>query len=363
MANSFFLGCVLNPKTNLPCPVFKTKHRTVNVLNPVGDAEGKGYFDDGSHGVEYSSSENSGFPRVHTPTGVRTQRAGYGTVLYTGLCLAANLEDRNMLKLATSVMGAGISSNENRSHAADKWWSAAKNDFDLAYSVTVSGSDEEEDYEGEFKRGSFASEIKEAIEKLLNDSGNLDGSLAVSEVRVYGKVTKSGVSEADVYPYYRQSNAQGYSLGAESMVPFYCVTEELDDDKLDYPWEYPDPLEMIDHLEIFDNVFGCMVLTGDVSPDLVRFIGEIAAKAGKKKLFEEVMLVSLLGKKLKEAGEFSAYETDTLYEGLIPFRLNPQDPAVQAAVSSLTKKERVAVERRAERVRALGLDKLAGFDL
>lgn len=361
MANSFFLGCVLNPKTNLPCPVFKTKQRTVNVLNPVGDEEGKGYFDDGNHGAEYSSSENSGFPRVHTPTGVRTQRAGYGTVLYTGLCLAANLEDRRMLKIATSVTGAGISSNEHRSHAADKWWSAAKNEFDLAYSVEVEGGEEvEEDFEAEYERGTFAGKIRDKIEEMLNDSGNVDGSLSVRSVHVYGTVTKEGgTSEADVYPYDQSHGCRG----AETMVPFYCVTEELDDDKLDYPWEYVDPLERIDHLEIFDNVFGCMVLTGDVSPDLVRFIGEIAAKAGKKKLFEEVMLVSLLGKKLKEAGEFSAYETDTLYEGLIPFRLNPQDPAVQAAVSSLTKKERVAIERRAERVRALGLDKLAGFDL
>lgn len=362
MANSFFLGCVLNPKTNLPCPVFKTKQRTVNVLNPVGDEEGKGYFDDGTHGAEHSSSEESGFPRVHTPSGVRTQRAGYGTVLYTGLCLAANLEDRRLLKLATNVTGAGISSNENRSASAEKWWSAAKGEFDLAYSVEVGGGEQEEDFEAEYTRGTFAGKIRDEIEELLNDSGNIDGSLSVSSVHVYGKVTKSGSSEADVYPYDRTSNAQGYSLGAESMVPFFCVTDELDDDKLDYPWEYEEPLAYADHVEVFDDVFGCMILTGDVSPDLVKFIGQIAEKTDKKKLFEEVMLVSLLGKKLEDAGE-TAYATETLYEGLRPFRMNPEDPAVQAAVASLTKKERVAVERRAERVRVLGLDKLADFDL
>ena len=87
----------------------------------------------------------------------------------------------------------------------------------------------------------------------------------------------------------------------------------------------------------------------------------MASKLGKKKLFDEVMLVSLLGKKLEEAGE-SPWATDSLYEGLRPFRLNPSDPNVQQAMRSLTKPERIAIERRAERIRALGIDKLADFD-
>ncbi len=358
--NTQFLGCVLNPKTNLPCPVYKEKTRTVEVYDPGLDGkEGNGYFDDGDHGTEYSASEQSGFPRVHTPSGVKTRRAGYGTVLYTGLCLAAKLEDRGYLKLATNVAGAGISSNANRSNAANAWWSAAKNEFDLAYSVEVEGQEEEEEEEYEetitSTRGIYA--VREAVIAALDPDGDLD----IDEVTVKGtlkKMARTEASEADVYPYDR---VQG-CLGAKSMVPFWFVSELYDGS--DHLWDYTDePFEDADHIEVFDDVFGCMVLTGDVSPDLVRFIGQIAERAGKKKLFEEVMLMSLLGKKLKEAGEFSAYETDTLYRGLAPFRMNPEDPAVQAAVASLTKKERVAIERRAERAHNLGLDKLADFDL
>lgn len=363
--NTQFLGCVLNPKTNLPCPVYKEKTRTVEVYDPLlEDKEGAGYFDNGDHGASYSASEQSGFPRVHTPTGVKTRKAGYGTVLYTGLCLAAKLEDRGYLKIDTRVAGAGISSNENRSNAAEAWWRAAKNEFDLAYSVEVEGAEEEE--EEEYEETIDSTRGIRAVYDAVTNALNPDGDLVISEVTVKGtlkRMVSTGAGEADVYPYDRTQGC----LGAKSMVPFWFVSEAYDGS--DHLWVYSLQEERdisrpqrAKHIEVFDDVFGCMILTGDVDPTLVRFIERLATYAGKKKLFEEVMLVSLLGKKLEEVGE-TAYATDTLYEGLRPFRLNPEDPAVQAAVGSLTKKERVAVERRAERVRALGLDKLAGFDL
>lgn len=357
--NSQFLGCVLNPKTNLPCPVYKEKMRTVDVFDPLlNDKEGSGYFDNGDHGADYSASEKSGFPRVHTPTGVKTRKAGYGTVLYTGLCLAAKLEDAGHLKIATQVAGAGISSNENRSNAAEAWWNAAKNEFDLAYSVEVDGEEQEEEdsYEETIDSTRGLRAVRSAVIEALDPDGDLD----IDEVTVKGTIKRmvsTGPSSADVYPYDRSHGC----LGARSMVPFWFVSEAYDGSN--HLWDYTgDPFEDAEHIEVFDDVFGCMVLTGDVSPDLVDFIQRVAVAAGKKKLFEEVMLVSMLGKKLEEVGE-TAYATDSLYEGLRPFRMNPEDPAVQAAVASLTKKERIAVERRAERVRALGLDKLADFDL
>jgi len=356
--NSQFLGCVLNPKTNLPCPVYKEKTRTVDVFDPLlEDKEGSGYFDNGEHGEDYSASEKSGFPRVHTPTGVKTRKAGYGTVLYTGLCLAAKLEDNGSLKLATQVAGAGISSNENRSNAAEAWWSAAKNEFDLAYSVDVGGTEETEDFNESYHSGTETGRrvVRAVRETLAARDALPEGDLDIDSVIVRGTVAQEGSGEADVYPYDRSHGC----LGARSMVPFWFVSEKYDGSE--HLWDYYEDPDAED-IEVFDDVFGCMVLTGDVHPDLVRFIQKVAVAAGKKKLFEEVMLVSVLGKKLEEVGE-TAYATDTLYEGLRPFRMNPEDPAVQAAVASLTKKERIAVERRAERVRALGLDKLAGFDL
>ena len=367
--NTQFLGCVLNPKTSLPCPVYKEKTRSVDVYDPaLDDKQGAGYFDDGSHGADYTASEASGVPRVHTPTGVKTRRAGYGTVLYTGLCLAAKLEDAEHLKLATQIAGAGVSSNANRSNAADAWWSAAKNDFDLAYSVELEGEEEEEEeeeYEETLRLATRRppststttwSRLRETLENLLEPDGDLD----IDEVIVKGtlkKMVRKDASEADVYPYDRSHGC----LGAKSMVPFWFVSELYDGS--DHLWDYTDdPFEDARHIEVFDDVFGCMVLTGAVSPDLVAFIQKVAVAAGKKKLFEEVMLVSLLGKKLEDAGD-TAWSSDTLYEGLRPFRMNPEDPVVRAVLESATKKERIAVERRSERMRALGLDKLADFDL
>ena len=365
--NTQFLGCVLNPKTNLPCPVYKEKKRTVEVYDPALDyKEGSGYFDHGEHGDRYTASEGSGFPRVHTPDGVKTRKAGYGTVLYTGLCLAAKLEDEGHLTIDTQVTGAGISSNENRSNSAEAWWSAAKDTFDLAYSVEVEGEEEEqeEDFEAEYERGNFAGKVRAAVEEFLNSSEQFDGDVSVSSVNVYGKITKNvsaGPNEADVYPYDRTQGC----LGAATMVPFWFVSPLYSGS--DHLWDYyPDDFEGLvadaEHIEVFDDVFGCMVLTGGVSLDLVAFIQKVAVAAGKKKLFEEVMLVSLLGKKLEDAGD-TAWSSGTLYEGLRPFRMNPEDPVVQAVLESATKKERIAVERRAERMRALGLDKLSGFDL
>lgn len=351
--NTHFLGCVLNPKTNLPCPVYKEKTRTVDIYDPaLNDKQGSGYFDNGEDS-QYSASEASGFPRVHTPDGVKTRRAGYGTVLYTGLCLSAKLEDAGHLSLGTSIAGAGISSNGRRSRAASAWWSAAKDEFDLAYSVDVEGEEEEEEYEETIHSSRSISKLRETLENLLEPEGNL----SIGSVTVSGTLGKTTVGEADVYPYDRTHGC----LGAATMVPFWFVSKVYDgvDDHL---WDYTDdPFEDAE-IEVFDDVFGCMVLTGDVSPDLVAFIQKVAVATGKRKLFEEVLIVSQLGKKLEDAGEI-AWSSGTLYEGLRPFRMNPEDPVVQAVLGSATKKERVAVERRAERMLVLGLDKLSGFDL
>lgn len=355
--NTQFLGCVLNPKTNCPCPVYKEKTRTVEVYDPaLDDKEGSGYFDNGDHGASHSASEASGFPRVHTPSGVKTRKAGYGTVLYTGLCLAAKLEDAGHLTIDTKVTGAGVSSNENRSSSAKAWWSAAKDTFDLAYSVEVEGEEEEEEYEETLTSSRAISKLRETLESLLEPDGDLD----IDKVVVKGTLTKSSASEADVYPYDRTQGC----LGAATMVPFWFVSELYSGS--DHLWDYTDDFASLvadaEHIEVFDDVFGCMVLTGGVSPDLLAFIQKVAVADGKKKLLEEVMLVSLLGKKLEDAGD-TAWSSGTLYEGLRPFRMNPEDPVVQAVLKYATKKERIAVERRAERMRALGLDKLSGFDL
>lgn len=365
-ADEVFLGCVLNPKTNAPCSVYKYKSRSVKVFNTEDVEEGNGYYDRGDHGSEYTASEGSGFPRVHTPSGVKTRKAGYGTVLYTGLCLGAKLEEAGFLELATQVVGAGISSNEGRSSAADAWWTAARNDFDLVYEVDIDGVEEEEEveYDVTINTGRALQRIHDALINVLDP----DGSLDIDSVQVTGTLTRTTTTEsstADVYPYARSEGC----LGAESLVPFWCVAAS---DPSKHPWQENQAgvkafLSSANHIEIFDDVFGCMVFTTGLlsgyegGSSFALFIDAMASKLGKKKLFDEVMLMSLLGKRLEGAGE-TAWATDSLYEGLRPFRLNPSDPNVQQAMRSLTKPERIAIERRAERIRALGIDKLADFD-
>jgi hypothetical protein len=351
--NEYFLGCVLHAKTHLPCPVYKYGKREVRIYTPDDDEEGNGKYDKGEYGSEYTLSEASGFPRAHTPDGVKTKNAGYGTVLYTGLCLGAKLEDAGFLELQTQVAGAGISSNKRRSRAADAWWAAAKNNFDLVYEVDVEG--EEENYDQTLTAGDHTGAVFRRINNALIQALAPQGSLDIHSVQVTGTLTTEGT--ADVYPYDRSHGC----LGAESLVPFWCVSESNPEAHAWYegPEVIKEFLSAADDIEIFDDVFGCMVLGQNLA--LASFIGVMASKLGKKKLFDEVMLMSLLGKKLEEAGE-TAWATDSLYEGLRPFRLNPSDPNVQQAMRSLTKPERIAIERRAERIRALGIDKLADFD-
>jgi hypothetical protein len=344
----------------LPCPVYKYGTREVRIYTPDDDEEGNGKYDNGEYDSGYTASEASGFPRAHTPDGVKTKNAGYGTVLYTGLCLGAKLEEAGFLELQTQVAGAGISSNKKRSRAADNWWRAAKNNFDLVYEVDIDGEEEEEEEEYDATIDSNSGRVLQRISDALINALDPDGSLDIDTVWVKGTLTRTVTTEsstADVYPYARSEGC----LGAESLVPFWCVAAS---DPSKHPWKENQAgvkafLSSANHIEIFDDVFGCMVLGQNRS--LASFIGAMASKLGKKKLFEEVMLVSLLGKRLEGAGE-TAWATDSLYEGLRPFRLNPSDPNVQQAMRSLTKPERIAIERRAERIRALGIDKLADFD-
>lgn len=97
---------------------------------------GGGYFDDEHDFMAYAeattdpnfTSDATGYPRVHVSHGVVIPRQGYGTALYTALCLAAHLNWTRRLRFYVNPSGIydGISSSPaSRSEDADTWWDTA----------------------------------------------------------------------------------------------------------------------------------------------------------------------------------------------------------------------------------------------
>ena len=123
------LGLVVNPRTREPLLV-TTDGENVGIRSlkegGVGVRHGSGYYDTSGHGKSKEAENLTGFPRSHTPSGVTPLGQGYGTSLYTALCLGAYLVDNSHANIKMDVDGEGITSeSEGRSHQADRWWDAA----------------------------------------------------------------------------------------------------------------------------------------------------------------------------------------------------------------------------------------------
>lgn len=138
-----FIGMVVNPK--LRQPVFATTDDTnVGLRSCVASSLlqklGSGYYGSWSD----MAAQLSGYPRSHTPSGVTIRGSGYGTCLYTALCLGAHQHYTGTNQdLIMSPKADGISSMQNdRSYEADAWWNSAVK-LNVASSET-SGEEEEE---------------------------------------------------------------------------------------------------------------------------------------------------------------------------------------------------------------------------
>lgn len=122
MSKHYIVGVVVNPK--LKKPVLVTYDGEINLwsMDRGGTRIGVGYYE----GYDDPAAHATGLPRVHTPSGVTIKGKGYGTTLYTGLCVGAHLNHEGDLSLDSDVDGDGISSDPNsRSPSASKWWSMA----------------------------------------------------------------------------------------------------------------------------------------------------------------------------------------------------------------------------------------------
>lgn len=119
------IGLIINPKLKVPV-LAVTDGEYVGIRGLMADALfskiGTGYPSDRRE----DASTFTDLPRVHTPDGVRPRNAGYGTSLYSALCLGAHLTYENYVEIGMKVHGDGVCSDtRDRSEEADAWWRAA----------------------------------------------------------------------------------------------------------------------------------------------------------------------------------------------------------------------------------------------
>lgn len=135
---------VVNPKTGVPFFCVSDMHDDVErpshdyeIRDFNGANQGTGYFETNRSSDYYVSAKKTGYPRIHTPQGVRQEGVGNGTCLYVaGACAVEVLEKREYedlpqigWNLVTGVnyddRKSGISSTQDRSVKASKWWRKA----------------------------------------------------------------------------------------------------------------------------------------------------------------------------------------------------------------------------------------------
>lgn len=139
------IGVVINPKLMRPA-IVTWDGDEVYIYRTDGKIkwEGSGSYDTGDSPYDKPQRMTS-YPRVHTPSGVRSKGQGYGTALYTGLCLGAYLDENGIHKLDIPYGGEGISSEEEtRSSSATAWWTKAK---EKGLASEVEAEEEREDVE------------------------------------------------------------------------------------------------------------------------------------------------------------------------------------------------------------------------
>lgn len=119
------IGIVCNPKTHEPALVVTDgEYVSLRSLQARDSLRrlGRGYYEEDRN----EPSKITKLPRSHTPDGVVVKRMGWGTALYTALCLGAHLTDEEIVEIKMYQPGPGICSwTNNRSIEADRWWKAA----------------------------------------------------------------------------------------------------------------------------------------------------------------------------------------------------------------------------------------------
>ena len=190
------IGIVVNPK--LRKPVLVSSEGSAVVVSRLDDEDwsdiGDGYYDENS-----AITHQTGFVRVHTPSGVHPKAKGYGTSLYTALCLNATMPEFVRRKLPSEVNRGrvevrprhayeGIASQPgDRTREAEEWWDRAA-DFDLA------------------RREDFAA-TEEGVDVSSEAQQCLEGSYDDASISVSATADIERTVEADVYPFSKAEDA------------------------------------------------------------------------------------------------------------------------------------------------------------
>ena len=177
------LGLVVNPKLKVPVLVtFNTGAIEIWALNGDGwSVIGKGYYSE--------VVSNTGLMRANTPAGVRPKNMGYGTCLYTALCLGAHQNAKGRAQIDRFEDGDGVASEtEDRSCEAALWWHSAA-ELGLVGEHAEETSVEDIDFRGE----------GECL--VGEDIGGLDGNTGTVTHVNYVNVDYEQVTEVHTYEY------------------------------------------------------------------------------------------------------------------------------------------------------------------
>jgi hypothetical protein len=326
------LGLVINPKLKVPV-VAVADDREIHIyglphVDEDGDDEeweqlGRGYYgeDTGSH--------VTGMPRSHTPNRSRRgslipndvdiKGAGYGTSLYTSLCLGAHQNHefydqgaKPRFRFSRNATSDGISSMEGtRSDYADDWWEAARRRR-LTMVQEEDSTEENVDVTSEFSD---------------NIEGSEYGSGTISNVNTID-VDVTTVAQIDIYPF---ENALKHNLIIASF------TVELDGES-----ELPDLWRKLQNADIHE-AYPHWLLAIDVrglTLDAINLLGVIGQESG---LSEQDL------SNLRYRWEHQIDPSMPVPQIVLPFKPN----------SSAARDAMEAVEQAAEIRQASGWDELA----
>lgn len=212
------IGVVVNPKTKQPLLACTDgDYVSIRSLEDVGlfDKLGVGYHSENHE----RATDVTGYPRVHTPDGVKTKGGGYGTALYTALCVGAWQVYEGRARIGMRGDKPGISSAEDdRSRAASRWWEAAVSSG-LAERETEEGDDETEEHVS----------LDVDAEDLERIASGLDEGAHITYVNdVNVDVTKPG--EDQIFDFYTFDSAQGHNLvlfGCSVEIPSMPIADQL----------------------------------------------------------------------------------------------------------------------------------------
>ena len=250
------LGIVVNPKLKQPL-LAVTDGEYVSIRSLLNDSFlqriGRGYPSESKE----AASRATGYPRVHTPDGVRPGGMGYGTSLYAALCLGAHLDVEDVVDIRMSKHGNGICSDtRDRSSDADQWWKAAVN-RGLAEEDTEEHEEKEENVD--VTRDVDADDLQRLVggdTRRVVYVNDVNVDFEESETLTFEYLTFDNLTHYDLVCSAFVVKTKGVPRGPELNVLWHEVFD--DPDKIVESWD--DPLLALDVRGLHDDAISLLSL-------------------------------------------------------------------------------------------------------